>query len=240
MDEIAIRKATPADCPVLAKIHFAAYYTRFFDANALDIQGNPYGAPLAAEHPTLARGQTQEYFDRYWNKFGSSLWNNNERTNLCFVATLSGREVGFVKGNAAAASVADYPVIRDINGNIGELGSIYMLPDVKLRGAGQQLVRRYAAELVERGFDQMVTSAYYKNDSPAFFEKMGAKVLGGCDIPNEYIDYDSRDKNIAIENIGGTLLYWSPEAFRCLQVQPMGRPVVAALQSTSIKMEVCP
>ena len=216
---VDIIRARSADADRLGNLHYRAYYNRFFDPNALDnITGQLYGAPLAVEHPCLARGQDATYFNSYWQKFVQTLWNDSPTANLCYVATLGGQAVGFVKGNAAPPDAEIFARLTEPTpqGNVGELGSIYLDPAQKRHGYGRDLVTLYALELQGLGYDQMVTSAYYRNDSPRFFEKLGARLIGNCDIPNPYINYDKPDNPIEEVTIGGTLLYWDQAAFAAL------------------------
>lgn len=232
-NDLNIRKAAAADIERLAAVHFTAYEARFFSQTALGIDGMPYGAPLAVEHPCLALGQDQAYFQRYWRKFAKTMWDGSADENICYVATLGGEVAAFVKGNAGAAAQENFAAIAlPPAGNIGELGSIYVDPTHKLEGCGKKLMTAYACDLQGRGYEQMVTSAYYKNDSPRFFEKLGAETIGSCDIPNDYIDYSQPGNPLAVQIIGGTLLYWGRATFAglCAGAFTPPRPAAPALE----------
>ena len=93
----------------------------------------------------------------------------------------------------------------------GELASIYCAPDAKYHGIGRRLMAVFARAMLDLGYRGMITRAYVKNDSPAFFERLGAKFMGACPIPNDYL---TPEGNVATLEIPGVWLYWTPDALR--------------------------
>ena len=217
---LKIRPARADEYPALAALHYRAYYDRFFDPQARGKDGALYQAPLAREFPTLAAGQNEDYFRRYWQKFVCNLDAAPRERNYVFVAESEGRLVGFIKGNGKplegdlkslfnAASLGDNqdPAL------CCELGSVYCDPRSKYKGAGKALTEAFAKTLYDLGYRMMVTCAYDKNDSPRFFEKLGARSGGKCAIPNDYLDSCGR---IATIDIPGVWLYWDRGAMKRL------------------------
>ena len=215
-----IRPARANEWPVLADLHYRAYYDRFFDPQARGKDGVPYGAPLAREFPVLAKGQNEDYFRRYWEKFVRNFDNGLRARNYVFVAESEGRIVGFIKGSGKpldgelktlfnAASLGDNPDPA----LCCELGSIYCDPSTKYNGAGKARTAAFTKALYDLGYRTMVTCAYDKNDSPLFFERLGARFAGACVIPNDYLDEQGRT---ATTDIPGVWLYWDKKAMKGL------------------------
>jgi hypothetical protein len=65
--------------------------------------------------------------------------------------------------------------------------------------------------MLDLGYRGMVTRAYDKNDSPAFFERIGGRIMGKCVIPNDYL---AADGGLSSVNIPGVWLYWSRQAMQ--------------------------
>lgn len=210
----SIRPARTDEADVIANLHYRAYANRFFDTNAKDRNGVLYGAPLANDFPVLARGQNEEYFRQYWDGFMKGVNAPDQKArNYCFVATENDKPIAFIKGSGAPIGGQ----MRDLfnraalgNGaDCCELGSIYCDPDAKNRGAGRKLVAEYTRAMMGLGYKMMVTEAYAKNDSPAFFEILGARQAGTCSIPNEYLDDAGRLRRV---DIPGVWLYWDQKS----------------------------
>lgn len=187
---LTIRAARPDDLLRLADLHFTAYYARFFSKTATDRNGVPYGGPLGVEFPMLEKGQSPESFMDYWMGFlPRTIPGNPRKDAFCFVATCldeqgDERIIGFVKGydSGLDQGLRDLlpPEARQIpDQNIGELGSIYIDPNARYGMAGRLLTQQCARYLRSIGKTAMVARAYYKNDSPLFFEKMGAETMPG-------------------------------------------------------------
>lgn len=217
---LKIRPARANEWPALAALHYRAYYDRFFDPQARSKDGTLYGAPLAREFPMLAAGQNEAYFRRYWQKFVRNLDGDPRARNYVFVAECEGQLIGFIKGNGKplegdlkslfnAASLGDNPDPA----LCCELGSVYCDPSSKYKGAGKALTEAFAQTLYALGYRTMVTCAYDKNDSPRFFEKLGARSGGSCAIPNDYLDSGGRTATV---DIPGVWLYWNRDAMKGL------------------------
>lgn len=215
-----IRAARADEWPVLADLHYRAYYDRFFDKQARGKDGQLYGAPLAREFPELAAGQNKEYFRRYWKNFVRNLDTGPLEKNYVFIAESEEGIIGFIKGNGRpidgdlkslfnAASLGDNPDPA----LCCELGSIYCDPRLKYKGAGKALTEAFTKKLYDLGYRTMVTCAYDKNDSPRFFERLGARTAGTCAIPNDYIDGQGRVANV---DIPGIWLYWDRQSMKRL------------------------
>ena len=219
-DPIVIRPARKQEREALAGLHFRAYHDRFFDPQSRDRQGKPYGAPLAREFPDLARGQNADYFRRYWAGFARGLDDPDpRRRNYCFVAAEAGGRqaiAAFIKGSGAPlkgemretfnrAVIAGKPDADECC----ELASIYCDPQSKYRGLGRSLVETFTRAMLDLGYRGMVTRAYDRNDSPAFFEKLGAQFMGACSIPNDYLTPEGKPATV---DIPGVWLYWGREA----------------------------
>ncbi len=217
---LTIRAACAADAAMLADLHSRAYAHRFFDPAARGPDGNLYGAPLAREFPVLARGQNRAWFEYYWQGFAASLDDPDpRRRTYCYIAERQRAETGgptaFVKGDGAPVSAdPDFASLFNRAAGVppalcGELGSVYCDPAQKYRGAGRALVAVFAACVQRLGYQGMVTRAYDKNDSPAFFEKLGARLMGPCAIANDYL---ADDGTVATLDIPGVWLYWDRPA----------------------------
>lgn len=211
-----IRKAKQEEWEALADLHYRAYANRFFDEKARDRQGRLYGAPLAREFPVLAAGQNGRYFRSYWEKFSDGFAAPDPRQrNYCFVAEKETGVVAFVKGSGAPVSgqmknLFNEAALGDAE-KCCELGSIYCDPGNRYCGAGRRLVETFACAMLGLGYESMVTEAYNKNDSPLFFKKLGAKLMGACRIPNDYLTSEGKLETV---NIPGRWLYWDKKMMR--------------------------
>lgn len=214
-----IAAAKPSNAGALARLHFRAYADRFFSKDARDRDGKPYGAPLAADFPQLEKGQNEAYFRTYWKSFVRKLGEPEARQrNYCFVAWAGRRPLAFIKGDGL-------PVTTDLQmrgalraafidaAGCCELGSVYCDPREKYAGLGRALTARFAACAQDLGYDGMITRAYARNDSPAFFERLGARRMGTCDIPNQYLTEEGALETAVIP---GVWLYWDGPALAAL------------------------
>ena len=76
---------------------------------------------------------------------------------------------------------------------------------------------RFAHCAMQLGYESMATRAYERNDSPAFFKKLGAINAGRCAIENEYL---APDGSIQSVDIPGICLFWDKKAMASLVTPP--------------------
>jgi ribosomal protein S18 acetylase RimI-like enzyme len=67
----------------------------------------------------------------------------------------------------------------------GELYAIYLLFAAQRQGVGTLLVRRFARELIERGFRSMAVWVLAENPSRKFYEALGGRVIAEKEIERD-------------------------------------------------------
>ncbi len=229
---VKIREAKPEDAAALANLYCRAYRQRFFDADARGRDGKKYGAPLAREFPELEKGQDADWFRDYTRDFLAATQSGDDAMrNTCYVAEtmVDGKPaiIGFIKGSAGPVEEDIYKEVCKKTGTIlprekwGELGSVYIDPDVQTAGVGRQLVKKWAELMRDSGREAMITRAYAGNDSPYFFAKLGAEDWMKCTIPNGYYAYDDNGgRETATVDIPGVCMIWDPGCFDALANSP--------------------
>lgn len=203
---ISIRAACAADEEALALLAYKTYFRRYFDRQAKGPDGAEL-AKLSDDFPELEKGQNLQSFQDYWAEFIPNMGNPDPyERSYCFVAVEEETQeiIGFIKGDGAA--YADKTC---------ELGSVYILIGRQRGDLGTELVQTYAAAMQNLGYEQMVTRCWEKNDSPRFFNKLGAAFAERCDIPIGYYDAAGKAANTVIP---GILLAWNADSFRKLSL----------------------
>ena len=91
--------------------------------------------------------------------------------------------------------------------------SLYIDPAYKREGLGRRLIQSYAFELLQRGFEGMMTSCYIYNDSQKFLRSVGGDFFIKCDIP---VSYKKDNRETDIRNIPGLMCMWDKAALQKL------------------------
>ena len=152
------------------------------------------------------------------------------------------RIVGFRKGYAAPLEEAEYqryvrenkkrlllnkrndyygidpyddlrPIPLPAKEKIAGSSSLYIDPAFKREGLGRRLIQTYAKEVLQRGFEGMMSSCYIYNDSQKFLRSVGGDFFIRCDIP---VVYKKQDKSSDIYNIPGLMCLWDKAALQKL------------------------
>ncbi len=92
-----------------------------------------------------------------------------------FVANEGYDIVGFCSGGPARKMPEDRAPARR---QIGEVFTLYVLPDFQEQGTGRMLLANGFAELVERGFASALLWVVAGNPSRFFYEAMGGQAIG--------------------------------------------------------------
>ena len=76
--------------------------------------------------------------------------------------------------------VSSYSKSRDPNfANVGEIRSIYILPEFQRRGVGKKLFLAGIKGIIELGYDEMMLNALKDNKNAiGFYKEMGGKIVG--------------------------------------------------------------
>jgi GNAT superfamily N-acetyltransferase len=143
-----IREATPEDAQRIARVHLESWKTTY---------------------PGII---AQSYIDGLKVEDGEARWRDRLTQDggpIVFVAEDDAGIFGFAAGGA---------IMHPVDGFDGELGAVYLLASHQKRGAGAALVRRMAAALRNRGFQNMVVWALAANPACGFYERMGGVRVG--------------------------------------------------------------
>lgn len=209
-------------------------------------------------------GQNRAYFQKYWDSAMLRLNDQNADPEFtCYVAELieddgsTGPIIGFIKGDSGDLDndlYSDYetenekrlqqqfnacakkqPIaLPDSPARIAELGSLYIDPDYQFTKVGRALTQQFTQNMLDRGYDAMVTRCYSENNSQRFFEKMGADLFTTCDIPQTYENGTGTQNDMTLP---GETLYWSKAQMTALtqtdiMALPRGQKVEANMQKT--------
>ena len=146
-----IRPARPDDVPAIAKVHVDSWRTTY-----QDVLPKSYLNDLSYDAREAMWGES----------FGE------ESSSFLIVAEDEGKVVGF---SAGGATRQDTPETRDYG---GELYAVYTLESYQRRGLGRRLVAAVAEELIERGFETMITWVIEDNAACRFYERLGGNLVG--------------------------------------------------------------
>lgn len=149
-----IRKATPADAPMLARVH-------------VDTWRATYKGIIADSY--LARLDYRTGEERWRVSLTESPDSEASRGRIILVAE---HEASGVVGFAAGGPNRDKDTDCD-----GELYAIYVLPEHQRRGVGRMLVAAMAKSLLEAGLHSMVVWVLTANPSRRFYENLGAREI---------------------------------------------------------------
>lgn len=229
MEKVIIRKARLEEYDeILPRLATKSYQDRFFNDKTikensrriLEIEklelskntsedefleyGGSLSIPFTSLRPQLnGSGQSFESFRRYW------IEKKSDKNFKVYVAELSGKIIGFVKGNFEYVDFSkDFPDVSITEREkIISLGSLYVDPDSRRGGVGTDLVRYYIKEAIKekQECNGFITECYWRNNSQYFFNKLGASSIGFCNIPDVYLD-DKLERKI--QNIVGEVMFW--------------------------------
>jgi len=209
-------------------------------------------------------GQNLAYFQKYWDSTMPRLNDENADPEFtCYVAELlqedgtSGPIIGFIKGDSGSLDsdlYSDYekenekrlqqqfnacakkqPIaLPDSPTRIAELGSLYIDPNYQFTKVGRALTQTFTVDMLNRGYDAMVTRCYSENNSQGFFEKMGADLFTTCDIPQTFENGKGTQGDLTLP---GETLYWSKAQMTALtqtdvMALPRGQRVEASPEKT--------
>lgn len=161
-------------------------------------------------------GQSLLSFTRYWQSKKEDFLSGKFKA---FVAEIDGKVVGFMKGTFDYVDFAtDFPAIPEFANrqNIAVATSIYVDPNFRrIQGIGTKLVQKWFYELLKEKPDCQgkISDCYWRNNSQYFFNKLGAKSIGFCNIPDMYLDESLTRQT---QNIVGEVMFWDREAMEKL------------------------
>lgn len=157
---IGIRLATANDAYAIAHVHVETWRATY---------------PTLLPHEYLAKHLSIDTRAIYWQRTLQS----GDTREAVFVATEGYDVVGFCSvGAARKMPQSEKGSDRALAGNVGEVFTLYVLPDFQEQGAGRMLLANGFAELVERGFDAALLWVVAGNPSRFFYEAMGGKAVG--------------------------------------------------------------
>lgn len=232
MTNVIIRKARIEEfVDILPRVAFKAYSDRFYNKEAIKkhaeiirikegldkkIKGETeeefleYGGCLSIPYTKLSpkangEGQSLLSFKKYWN---DKIEDFKKGKFKVFVAEIDGKVIGFVKGTFDEVDKKDFPDCDLSNKKIFSLGSLYVLPNCRKNGVGTLLTKKWIKNLLIEcpECEGMLTECYWRNNSQYFFNKLGAKSIGFCNIPDIYLNSKLQH---SIQNITGEVMFWN-------------------------------
>jgi GNAT superfamily N-acetyltransferase len=108
-----------------------------------------------------------------------------ESNGIIYAALVEKKENFFVAIDDSGTVIGFCAAGKERSGRFGccgELYAIYLLKEFRRAGAGRRLVAAAAARLLKTGYADMMVWVLEKNPSAAFYEKLGAKKIGGVTV----------------------------------------------------------
>ncbi|MCR4402641.1 MAG: GNAT family N-acetyltransferase [Firmicutes bacterium] len=169
-----IRKATPADAPILARVH-------------VDTWRATYKGIIADSY--LARLDYRAGEDRWKASLASLADAPDSDSSRGLTVLVAEHEVSGVVGFAAGGPNRDTE-IEEIE-CAGELHAIYVLPEHQRKGVGRMLVAGIAKSLLEAGLHSMAVWVLAANPFREFYEDLGAREIKRNEIEIGGQQYDA-------------------------------------------------
>jgi len=161
MESVAVRSATEADAPAIARVHWdswVATYSGVFPQQSFDAY------PLAAR-------------ERLW-ALEAGLNGVTSRRSQLVVALIDDAVAGFANVGPYRVQKADDPAAAEE----GELRALYLDPTLQRRGIGRRLWAASAEWLRAAGFPALRLWCIAGNEAEAFYRAMGAKHVATADF----------------------------------------------------------
>ncbi|GGB51380.1 GNAT family N-acetyltransferase [Virgibacillus dakarensis] len=145
----SIRRASYADAEAIANIHVTSWKNTYTDlVDEKDLSNITY-----ENRKTL------------WE----AVLRMQKKEQCTFVIQTDGKTVGFVSGGPERTKRFNYD---------SEIYTIYLLPEYQRKGLGAMLLRAFAEEMKEHGYQSLLVWVLTQNPSSRFYKRYDAKPVG--------------------------------------------------------------